>query len=97
MIRKPGLRTCVEGHQYHKSSDCPVCPLCESQKKSQIEFLNKIGAPARRALEQQGIQNLKQVAKYSERELLALHGVGPNAVRRLKIFLDEQRLSFKKD
>ncbi|MBZ2195003.1 hypothetical protein KCQ71_02465 [Ruania sp. N2-46] len=47
-----------------------------------------IGAPATRALVGAGITTLAQVAERSEPELLALHGVGPRAVR---ILTDELR------
>jgi len=97
MVRTPTLKTCALGHQFYKSSECPICPLCEKQKKPLEEFLGRIGAPARRALEQQGIQTLKQLAKYSERELLALHGVGSKAVGLLRTLLKDQGLRFKKD
>lgn len=43
--------------------------------------LPKIGAPASRALAAIGITRLDQVADRSEVELLAVHGVGPRAVR----------------
>ncbi|NGN63343.1 hypothetical protein G5C51_05405 [Streptomyces sp. A7024] len=40
-----------------------------------------IGKPATRALLGAGVRTLEQVARYTERELLDLHGVGPKAVR----------------
>lgn len=40
-----------------------------------------IGKTAARALATQGITTLAQVATRTEAELLALHGVGPKAVR----------------
>ncbi|MBO1330179.1 MmcQ/YjbR family DNA-binding protein [Streptomyces sp. VRA16 Mangrove soil] len=43
-----------------------------------------IGRPATRALLGAGIDTLDRVARHSEAELLALHGVGPKAVRVLK-------------
>ena len=43
--------------------------------------LPAIGAPATRALASIGITRLDQVADQSERELLALHGFGPRALR----------------
>ncbi|MFJ8950877.1 helix-hairpin-helix domain-containing protein [Streptomyces sp. NPDC102381] len=43
-----------------------------------------IGRPATRALLGAGIDTLERVARHSEAELLALHGVGPKAVRVLK-------------
>lgn len=42
-----------------------------------------IGNPATRALANVGITTLAQVAEVSEAELLAMHGVGPKAVRLL--------------
>jgi predicted flap endonuclease-1-like 5' DNA nuclease len=46
-----------------------------------VTALPGIGRPATRALEAQGITTLEQVAGTSRRDLLALHGVGPKAVR----------------
>lgn len=43
-----------------------------------------IGRPATRALAGAGITTLAQVAELSEAELLAVHGVGPKAVRILR-------------
>lgn len=43
-----------------------------------------IGAPATRALAAAGVTGLEQVALLGERGLLALHGVGPKAVRILR-------------
>ena len=43
--------------------------------------LPRIGAPATRALAAVGVTRLSEVARWSEAELLALHGVGPRAVR----------------
>ncbi|WP_413452603.1 helix-hairpin-helix domain-containing protein [Georgenia phoenicis] len=46
--------------------------------------LPRIGRPATNALLERGVTSLEQVAAMSERELLALHGVGPRAVRLLR-------------
>jgi predicted flap endonuclease-1-like 5' DNA nuclease len=43
-----------------------------------------IGNPATNALLAANIITLKQVAELSDKELLALHGVGPKAVRILR-------------
>ena len=53
-----------------------------------------IGKPARNALAAQGISSLEQVARLSERELAALHGVGPKAVRILREALEAAGRSF---
>lgn len=61
----------------------------------EIEKLpQNIGSPAKRALKEKGITKLEQLTQISERELLALHGVGPKAVRILEEFLHEQDLAF---
>jgi predicted RecB family nuclease len=91
------LMTCSNGHQYYKSSDCPVCPVCEKERKSKDGFLSVISAPARRALEGKGISTLKQLSKYSEAEILSLHGMGPGSIPKLNNELEMAGLSFQKN
>jgi hypothetical protein len=55
-----------------------------------------IGAPAFRAIDSIGIEKLSDLTKYSEKELLALHGFGPRALRLLNEKLKEEELSFAK-
>ncbi|THV26202.1 helix-hairpin-helix domain-containing protein [Glycomyces paridis] len=43
-----------------------------------------VSAPATRALAAAGITTLDAAAALSDRELLALHGVGPKAVRLIR-------------
>lgn len=43
-----------------------------------------IGKPATRALANAGLTTLARIAKLSDAELLALHGVGPKAIRLLR-------------
>lgn len=77
------LRICKNGHRFEKTSDCPVCPICassEMKNKFSDEFPN-IGAPASRALSNIGIKTLSDLHKYTEKELLSLHGFGPKALR----------------
>lgn len=54
----------------------------------------RIGAPATRALRAAGITTLEQVAERTETELVALHGVGPLAIGRLREALAERDLAF---
>ncbi len=89
------LRTCKKGHKYYKSSDCPTCPVCEEERKPEDSFMTLISAPARRALENAGIKTLKQLSKYSEKEIGKLHGMGPNGVTKLKLALKKEGLAFK--
>lgn len=48
-----------------------------------------MGRPANAALVSNGITTLDQVATMTERELLAIHGVGPKAVAILKAELEK--------
>jgi len=93
---KKNLRTCPNGHQYYKSSDCPTCPVCEAERKPKEGFLALLGAPARRALENHGITTLKQLSKFSENEILELHGMGKTTIPKLITALKAEGLSFKK-
>lgn len=71
---------------------------------SQIIFMKEAGIsyalpiqlakPAQRALQNAGISSLKQLSKLREEEVLALHGIGQNAVAQLKKALAENGLSF---
>ena len=89
------LKTCPKGHTFYKSSDCPTCPECEKDRKPTNSFLDALSGPARRALENEKITTLKKLAKHSEKEILALHGMGPSTIPKLKQFLKEAGLSFK--
>jgi predicted flap endonuclease-1-like 5' DNA nuclease len=53
-----------------------------------------IGRPATSTLAVVGITRLQQLAKVSEQEVLALHGVGPKAIRILKETLAARGLAF---
>lgn len=89
------LRTCKNGHQYYKSSDCPSCPVCEATKKPKDGFLSLLSAPARRALENVGIATLQKLSKFSEKEILSLHGIGKTTIPVLKRELEAVGLSFR--
>jgi hypothetical protein len=56
-----------------------------------------IGRPALGALRAAGIDRLSEVARCREGELLALHGVGPKAVRLLRAELAERGLRLTED
>lgn len=57
--------------------------------------LPKIGMPATNALKHIGVTKLEHVAKMTEKELSALHGVGPKAVRILKKEMKAMGLGLK--
>lgn len=54
----------------------------------------KLGAPAERALAAAGIQTLEDLTRFSEADIKNLHGVGPNALGKLRTALTEKGLSF---
>lgn len=89
------LRTCEKGHPFYKSSDCPTCPTCERERKPESGFLSQLSAPARRALENNGITSVQELAQYSEKEILQFHGIGPASMPKLKFALEEHKLSFR--
>lgn len=94
---KGKLKICKNGHQFYKSSDCPVCPICENERKPDDGFLSLLAAPARRALENAGIRSLEQLSKRTETEIISLHGMGPSSMPKLKKALAENGMRFKSD
>lgn len=95
MAMEKTLRTCEQGHEYYKSSDCPTCPDCEKEKKPKTGFLSLLSSPARNALEHHGIHTIEELSKYSEKEILKLHGMGSASLPKLRNALEEKGLSFK--
>ena len=73
-----------------RMKDAPVIP----DDPTDLPF---IGGPARSALATIDVHDLAGVAKHSRKELLALHGFGPKAIRLLEPALAEKGLSFKDD
>lgn len=58
-------------------------------------FLSLLGAPARRALENNGIFTLQKLSTFTEAEILKLHGLGPSSIPLLRTALKKEALSFK--
>lgn len=94
---KKALRTCAYGHAYYKSTDCPTCPVCEAAKKPESGFLSLLSSPARNALIAQGITTPEQLAGYSEKEILKLHGIGKASLPVFRKALADKDLSLKPD
>lgn len=90
-------RICKKGHVFYKSSTCLVCPICEKENKSEVNFTSSLSAPARRAIENKGIKTLKQLSKYSVTQISELHGIGPSSIPKLKLALKKAGLTFKED
>lgn len=89
-------KACPKGHKFFKSSDCPICPICESNKKVLSPELKSIAAPARRALECIGVNSILQLSKFKKSEIMGLHGIGPDALNKMKKAMDQLGLAFKK-
>jgi hypothetical protein len=53
-----------------------------------------LSQPAQRALAGAGIRRLEQLTHFSEKEIRQLHGVGPNAMEKLRRALADRGLSF---
>lgn len=53
-----------------------------------------LSRPAQGALAEAGITSLEDIARLTEAELLALHGVGPKTIRQLRPALEAKGLSF---
>ena len=58
------------------------------------DFPAGVGKPALRALTAAGYTRLEQLATVKEDDLLKLHGVGPKAIRVLRVALETRGLSF---
>ena len=57
----------------------------------------KLSAPVKRALAMAEITSLETLASYSEKEILALHGIGPRALPMLRTALQTVGLAFRRD
>ncbi len=54
----------------------------------------KLGQPAYRALAGAGIQQFERLTQFSEAEIKQLHGIGPNALGKLREALAAKGLAF---
>lgn len=88
-------RLCVNGHEFIKSSNCLVCPICEKSKPINNLFLKQFSAPARRALEKLEIGRVQDICNYTENEITHLHGMGPKALEIMNTLMKEHNINFK--
>lgn len=80
------------------------CPITADPLKREIanratavikaSFPAKLGQPALRALASADIKQLADFTKFSESELAKMHGIGPNAITKIKTAMEEAGLSF---
>jgi tRNA U34 5-carboxymethylaminomethyl modifying enzyme MnmG/GidA len=64
------------------------------KNQEETDLPAELAQPAQRALAGAGIQNLKQLTRFSEAEIKRLHGIGPNALKQLRAALKAKGLSF---
>lgn len=67
----------------------------KQREQEHKDFLPGLSAPARRALQNNNIKTLKELAKHIEAEILELHGIGKTAIPKLQDILKEKGLTFK--
>jgi predicted RecB family nuclease len=89
-------KVCPEGHVFYKTPGCSSCPRCEAARRPVDGFFAGLAAPARRALEVAGLTTLAKLAKQIETQVMGLHGMGPNAIAKLRASLEKEGLTFKK-
>ena len=68
----------------------------EAKKKPTKDFLSSFVEPARRALESKEIKTAKQLSKFTQAEIMLLHGIGSGSLPKLQKALKAEGLSFKK-
>ena len=68
-----------------------------TKEQSEGAFPKGVSKPALRALASVGITRLDQVTRFTETELLALHGMGPKAIGIIKAALLAKGKSLSKD
>jgi DNA-directed RNA polymerase alpha subunit len=56
-------------------------------------LLKRLAKPAQRAIQGAGITTLEELASRTEKEIVALHGIGKNALQTIKTTLKENGLS----
>lgn len=59
------------------------------------DFLTKLSKPARNALMSANINSFIELAQHTEKEILALHGIGRASLPTMYAFLSKNDLSFK--
>lgn len=65
-------------------------------QKPDDNVFSELGAPAQRALANEGIKTVEQLSTYTEKEILKLHGIGKTSIPLLQKILKKNKLFFKK-
>ncbi len=88
-------KVCSQGHVFYKTPGCNSCPKCEAARRPADGFMAALAAPARRALENAGLTTLGRLSRRTQAQVRELHGMGPNAIDKLRASLAKEGLAFK--
>lgn len=88
-------KTCVNGHNYTPTPTMKNCPICAQKTTSKTNPFATLPAPARRALQSKGITTTKKLSALTEKEISALHGIGPSSIPKLKTIMASEGMQFK--
>jgi uncharacterized protein YdhG (YjbR/CyaY superfamily) len=69
----------------------------KQQDEPLTDIFAGLSAPARRALQNNGITTLEDLARHTEAEILSFHGIGKTAIPILQKALKEKKLKFQKE
>jgi DNA-directed RNA polymerase alpha subunit len=61
------------------------------------DLMMRLASPAQRALQEKGIKTLEQLSKLTEEEVFELHGIGKNALTKIKKVLKKNGLALSKE
>lgn len=67
----------------------------EQESTPESSFLFKLSSPTRSALLAEGIDTVQKLSEHTQKEILALHGIGPASLPALKESLEKEGLEFK--
>jgi predicted Fe-Mo cluster-binding NifX family protein len=67
-----------------------------AKRSAPASDLPKLAAPATRALNGAGLTSLAKLAKAREADVMALHGMGPNAMASIRAAMKAKGVSFAK-
>ena len=81
-------------HQAHQAHQAQQRDDHRQDDQRQSDLPDGLSAPARRALAGAGYLRLEQLAAVRERDIRRLHGIGPNALAKLRQALAARGLSF---
>jgi DNA-directed RNA polymerase alpha subunit len=96
MMEKDAMMTQSNAHGTERTSPMDDTHVRVDGKASN-DLAPKIGNPARNTLAVAGITHLDQLTQRTEKEIAALHGMGPKALGLLRAALAERGLAFADD